>query len=252
VCRRSWRRTPSSPAAVRTASQVRFTSERGRPFLPGNRESIRKATGVTVPLPDDPGAVTGALMNAVLLRKGRSRQLAFDFGLPSDAAAVETRWRDAEEGEKRSRARFAQNALKPEEVAPEWQRWRDLLGGPEQVRRFTERAMSRLDAPLQPVKANLFKAHLDALPGALKERLAARGPEGSVRLAFGEPPPSGAEMVTRGHALPATLAEALLEGALEPQFSVVPPLGEAARVLLEQQASGSLAPIARERLLAQA
>ena len=38
-------------------------------------EQIRKATGVTVPLPDERGAVTGALMNAVLLRKGRSRQL---------------------------------------------------------------------------------------------------------------------------------------------------------------------------------
>ena len=44
-------------------------------------EAIRKATGVTVPLPDERGAVTGALMNAVMLRKGRSRQLSLDFGL---------------------------------------------------------------------------------------------------------------------------------------------------------------------------
>ena len=91
-------------------------------------EAIRKATGVTVPLPEERGAVTGALMNAVLLRKkGKShRQLAFDFG--SDVAAVETRWRDAEEGERRSRARFAQNAMKPQEVAPEWKRWQRATG----------------------------------------------------------------------------------------------------------------------------
>ena len=38
-------------------------------------EQIRKATGVTVPLPEERGAVTGALMNAVLLRKGSSQQL---------------------------------------------------------------------------------------------------------------------------------------------------------------------------------
>ena len=63
-------------------------------------------------------------MNAVLLRKGRTRQLSLDLGLAAMAAAMETRWRDAEEGERRSRARFAQNAIKPEEVAPEWQRWR--------------------------------------------------------------------------------------------------------------------------------
>src|SRR4029077_16008675 len=104
-------------------------------------EQIRKATGVTVPLPDERGAVTGALMNAVLLRKGRSQQLSLDFDLSADTKAMETIWRDAEEGERRSRARFAQNAIKPEEVVPEWQRWRDLLGSPDQVRQFVERAM---------------------------------------------------------------------------------------------------------------
>jgi superfamily II DNA or RNA helicase len=190
-------------------------------------ETIRKATGVTVPLPDERGAVTGALMNAVMLRKGRSRQLSLDFGLAADTDAMETRWRDAEEGERRSRARFAQNVLKPEEVIPEWQRWRELLGSPDQVRRFVDRAMSRLDAPLEPEKKGTARAHLAALPAAVAERLAARGLEGSVRLAFEEPPPTGAEMVSRSHSLPATLAETLLEGALDPGSSPVPSLGRA-------------------------
>src|SRR5581483_3765332 len=134
-------------------------------------EAIRKATGVTVPLPDEKGAVTGALMNAVMLRKGRSRQLALDFGLAEDAKTIETQWRNAEEGERKSRARFAQNALKPEEVAPEWQRWRELLGSPDQVRRFVERAMSRIDAPLESEKNGTARAHLAALPAAVSERL---------------------------------------------------------------------------------
>ena len=88
---------------------------------------------------------------AVLLRKGRSRQLSLDFGLAADTKAMDTIWRGAEEGERRSRARFAQNTIKPEEVIPEWQRWRDLLGGPDQVRRFVERSMSRLDAALKRI-----------------------------------------------------------------------------------------------------
>ncbi len=188
-------------------------------------ERIRAATGVTVPLPDDRVAVTGALMNAVLLRKGRNRQLTFDFG--SDIEKTEARWRNAEEGERRSRARFAQNALKPEEVAPEWQRWRDLLGGPEQVRRFVERAMSRLDAPLDPVSSNLVKAHLGALPTSVKERLAGRALEGTIRLSFDEPPAPGAERVTRNHPLPATLAEAIFEGSLDPSASAITALGRA-------------------------
>jgi superfamily II DNA or RNA helicase len=190
-------------------------------------EAIRKATGVTVPLPDEKGAVTGALMNAVMLRKGRNRQLALDFGLAEDTKKIETQWRNAEEGERKSRARFAQNVLKPEEVAPEWQRWRELLGSPDQVRRFVERALSRLDAPLEPEKGGTARAHLAALPAAVSERLASRGLEGTVRLAFEEPPPVGAEMVGRSHPLPATLAESLLESALDPASSPVPSLGRA-------------------------
>jgi hypothetical protein len=140
---------------------------------------------------------------------------------------METRWRDAEEGEKRSRAIFAQNAMKPQEVIPEWQRWRNLLGTPEQVRRFVERAMSRLDAAVEPDKSSTFRAHLNALPPAVKERLAARGLEDTIRISFNEPPPAGAEMVARSHPLPATLADMLLEGALDPTSTPVPSLGRA-------------------------
>lgn len=271
-------------------------------------ERIRKATGVTVPLPDDRSAVTGALMNAVLLRKGRAQQLTLDFDLGRDAERMEIRWRNAEEGERRSRARFAQNALKPEEVAPEWQRWRDVLGGPDRVRRFVERAMSRLDAPLESVSSSLAKAHLGALPIVVKERLAARGLEGTIRLSFDASLASDAEIVTRNHPLTATIAEALLEASLDPNSTPTSPLGrvgawptasvesvttilllrlrfkltihgrrerlllveeagalafevssteataagEAALVMLDQSASGDLAPIARDRIVTQA
>jgi hypothetical protein len=169
--------------------------------------------------------LTGALMNAVLLRKGRAQQLSLDFGLSADATAMETKWRDAEEGERRSRARFAQNALKPEEVIPEWKRWRDLLGAPAEVRRFVTRSMSRLDAALEPDRDGTMRAHLAALPMSISERLDARGLEGTVRLAFEEPAPTGAELVTRSHPIPATLAESLLEGALDPGSSPVHALG---------------------------
>jgi superfamily II DNA or RNA helicase len=189
-------------------------------------EAIRKTTGVTVPLPDERGAVTGALMNAVLLRKGRGRQLSlFDFA--TDVREMETRWRNAEKGERRSRARFAQNTLRPQDVIPEWQRWRNLLGTPADVRRFVDRAMSRLNAPFEVAKDGTVRAHFAALPAGIAERLAARGLEGSVRLAFEEPAPTGFEMVGRSHPLPATLAEALLEGALDPSASPLPALGRA-------------------------
>ena len=188
-------------------------------------KAIREATGVTVPLPEERGAVTGALMRAVLLRKGQTKQLTLDLGLAEDSAEVEARWRDAEEGERRSRARFAQNAIKPEEVLPEWRRWRDLLGGPEEVRRFVERAMSRLDAPLDTNANGVARAHLAALPSSVSERLAARDLEGSIRIVFEEPAAAGADVVVRSHPLPSILAESLMEGTLNSANSAMPQLG---------------------------
>lgn len=185
---------------------------------------IRERTGVTVPLPDERGAVTGALLNRVLLHRGRSKQLTLDFGLGDDDRKMELTWQDAEEGEKRSRARFAQNALKPEEVTPEWHRWRDVLGSPDEVRSFVERAMRRLQAPLQPARSGMADAHLHALPDGLRERVAARGLSGTVRLAFGDEA-IGAQALTRAHPLTSALAETLLEGALDPLSAETPPLG---------------------------
>lgn len=179
-------------------------------------EEIRKATGVTVPLPDERGPVTDALMASMMLRRGGTRQLALDLGLSDKTKAMEARWRDASENEKKSRARFAQNAMKPQEVAPEWEKAQSLLGSPADVKLFIERAMSRFGVPLEPRKS-LLLAHIHALDGSLKERLSQSNMTGSVRLAMAEPAPSGSALLTRTHPLTATLAEALVEASLDPE-----------------------------------
>lgn len=179
-------------------------------------EEIRKATGVTVPLPDNRGPVTDALMASMMLRRGGTRQMALDLRLDDGTKAVEVRWRDASESEKKSRARFAQNAMKPQEVAPEWEKVRTLLGSPADAKVFIERAMSRFGVPLEPRKT-LLVAHVHALEAGLKERLTQRGLSGSVRLAMVEPAPSGTALLTRTHPLTATLAEALVEASLDPE-----------------------------------
>lgn len=179
-------------------------------------EEIRKATGVTVPLPENRGPVTDALMASMMLRRGGTGQLALDLRLDDGSKTMEARWRDASENEKRSRARFAQNAMKPQEVAPEWEKVRSFLGSPEDAKAFVERAMTRFGVQLEPRKS-LLLAHVDALESGLKERLAQRGLTGSVRLATAEPAPSGTSLLTRTHPLTATLAEALVEASLDPE-----------------------------------
>ncbi|RVT93144.1 DEAD/DEAH box helicase [Sphingomonas crocodyli] len=179
-------------------------------------EEIRKATGVTVPLPEERGPVTDALMASMMLRRRGSPQLTLDLRFEESVKAVEARWRDASENERKSRARFAQNAIKPQEVAPEWEKVRALLGSPAEARLFVERAMARFGVPLEPRKTTLL-AHVDALDAGLRERLAEHDLKGSVRLATMEPAPSGTALLTRTHPLTATLAEALVEASLDPE-----------------------------------
>ncbi|WP_420567695.1 DEAD/DEAH box helicase [Thalassovita sp.] len=185
-------------------------------------EEIRKATGVTVPLPDERGPVTDALMSAMMLRRGGHKQLTLDLRLEDGTKVMEARWRDASENEKKSRARFAQNAMKPAEVAPEWDKVRSLLGSPEDTKLFIERAMSRFGVPLEK-KRHIYIAHVHALQQTLKEKLEQRGLEKSVRLATAEPAPSGTSLLTRTHPLTASLAESLVEASLDQE--ALPDLG---------------------------
>jgi len=185
-------------------------------------EEIRKATGVTVPLPDERGPVTDALMSAMMLRRGGHKQLTLDLRLEDGTKVMEARWRDASENEKKSRARFAQNAMKPAEVAPEWDKVRSLLGSPEDTKLFVERAMSRFGVPLER-KRNVYVARVHALQQTLKEKLEQRGLAKSVRLATAEPAPSGTSLLTRTHPLTASLAESLVEASLDQE--ALPDLG---------------------------
>ena len=266
---------------------------------------IQNATGVTVPLPEERGPVTDALIASMMLRRGVSRQLSLDLRLDDGAKVMEARWRDAAENEKKSRARFAQNAMKPQEVAPEWEKVRALLGSPAEAKLFVERAMARFGAPLEAKKSLLF-AHVGALDVALRERLNEQELTGSVLLAVAEPAPMGASLITRTHPLTAALAEALVEASLDsntlpglgigrvgawPTTAVkhvtrlallrlrfkltvhgrkerlllaeeaalvaiaggkIVALGEAARAQLHAPATSDLAPVARERFIANA
>ncbi|NRP17891.1 RNA polymerase-associated protein RapA [Ensifer adhaerens] len=187
-------------------------------------EEIRKATGVTVPLPDERGPVTDALMAAMMLRRGGGvqQQLTLDLQLRNGIQVMETRWRDASENEKRSRARFAQNAMKPSDVAPEWEKVKSLLGSPDETLEFVERAMSRFGVPLEK-KKSLQLAHVHALQPSLKEKLEQLGLKGSIKLAMQEPAPSGTSLLTRTHPLTSSLAESLLEASLDSES--LPDLG---------------------------
>lgn len=178
-------------------------------------ESIRKELGVLVPMPDDEGKLTQALLNAVLLRKGNAlnAQSQLDlFGAP--AKEIETAWQSAREKAARNRSIFAQRRLKPEDVLPEWRKSAAVLGGEGDVARFVARAVAKLGVPLDDHRGH-HKLSLDQLPLTVRERLAADGLTGTLRVSFHQPPAPGSLFIHRTHPIVAALADTLLERALE-------------------------------------
>lgn len=178
-------------------------------------ESIRKELGVLVPMPDNEGKLTQALLNAVLLRKGTATSYQAELDLWGEPAKdIELAWQSAKEKAKQNRSIFAQRRLKPEDVLPEWRKSAAVLGSEADVERFISRAATQLGAPLQPVKQH-FKLLTEHLPLPVQERLAAEGLAGTLRIDFHQPAAQGTTFIHRTHPLVSVLADTLLEQALD-------------------------------------
>jgi hypothetical protein len=187
--------------------------------------AIEKQTGVQVPMPDEGGSLTKALMSAVLLRARERRQLTLDLDMSRspEAKEIEIAWSNASEKEKKARTIFAQHSLKPEEVAAEWTATQAALGDFADTERFVSRAMMRLGAPLVSQTRGGFSAPLYLVPDILKERFQAEGmldetasPK-PLKIAFEARPRAGFLSIHRAHPLPGILAETFLENALDLQ-----------------------------------
>lgn len=172
-------------------------------------EKIKKELGVPVPVPDEGHSLTQALLKAVLLNRGGA-------DAPSEARQLsmfEGRWEAAAAKAKASRTIFAQRRLRPDDVLPEWRKTLEALGGREEVRRFADRALTRLGSGLEPMRRGV-KAPLAALPGEVRERLEAEDLAGTIRIDFDHPAAAGCRAVHRSHPLVSVLAESLLERTL--------------------------------------
>lgn len=183
-------------------------------------EAIRKELGILVPMPADAQRINQALIKAALLKQNRkvNYQTEFDLGdltATPELATLDTHWSDAMENAKANRTVFAQRRLRPEEVLPEWEKQRSLLGGGSDIQRFVVNTCSRLNSPLEPHRKVAFRLLPQHLPQALRERLDLEGINKPLPLYF-DPKASlpGARYIHRTHPLVALLADTLLEDSL--------------------------------------
>ena len=182
-------------------------------------EAIRKELGVLVPLPADAQRINLALIKAALLKKNRSTNYQIEFNFDDldapELATLDTHWQDAMEKAKANRTVFAQRRLRPEEVLPEWEKQRSLLGSEEDILRFVRNACARLNSPLEPWKSRAFRLLPTHLPQILKERLTLEGITKPVPIYFDpKAPVPGARFLHRTHPIVSLLADTLLEDSL--------------------------------------
>jgi hypothetical protein len=185
---------------------------------------IHRTLGTHVPVPEESETVTEALLNALFLRGKKAvatggEQLELDFGLP-EVESFHRRWELDAEREKINRSRFAQRALKPEEVRQELEATDAVLGDPDAVREFVLSAAQRVGLRIiaDRKQTDVFRVALSAeatatLPDAIKFALPPCK-TGQWLISFKSPTPEGAEYLGRNHRFVATLARFLLEEAL--------------------------------------
>jgi superfamily II DNA or RNA helicase len=182
---------------------------------------IHRTLGTYVPVPQESDSVMQALLNALFLRAHAApdpQQLEL-FEI-EHVTNLHRRWEADAEREKISRTRFAQRALKPEEVRRELEATDDVLGDPDAVREFTLAAGQRLGLPISPDRRleGVFRISLSpAATNRLPELVRAALPEtnnADWRVSFVSPTPEGAEYLGRNHPFVAALARFLLEEAL--------------------------------------
>lgn len=182
-------------------------------------ESIRRVTGISVPVPQESESAMQAVFEGLILR-GEKPAYEQEGLFPQEAAAeqLEIAWQSSAEREKRNRSRYAQHRIKKDEVAAEVAEIRAALGTGEEVRDFTRRALAALRGMPAPTRQGGFTAHTEALPAGLRDAVsAALGPRHPRPVVFHDAPsaPRGEAALTRTDPVVAATARFVLDAALD-------------------------------------
>jgi len=179
---------------------------------------IYRTLGTHVPVPEESESVTEAVLNALFLRGGyQDRPIQLALFEQNKVADLHTRWEQDAERERVTRTRFAQRALKPQEVQRELEAADAVLGDPQAVREFVLNAAQRLGMGMRRAGevwlVDVSPSSLSRLPEAVRYALPQRE-GGWWRVSFVSPTPPGAEYVGRNHPFVQALARYLFEAAL--------------------------------------
>jgi hypothetical protein len=176
--------------------------------------AIRKATGVSVPVPGDSDGLVEALMEGVILRSDfLVKQLTLEGLEDERRAAFLLEWERAAEREKKSRHMFAQQGIRAEDVQREVERVRAGLGSERDLSLFLMTALLLLGARVARMDGRLEIDLADA-PRDLIEVAPRRARVFVARTSL--PASEGEAYLTRTHPFVEAVAARVLEAALHP------------------------------------
>ncbi|MCS7239440.1 MAG: DEAD/DEAH box helicase [Thermoguttaceae bacterium] len=189
-------------------------------ILLNKAREIREVLGTYVPVPGEDQYIVDALVHALFYGEERADQQLLLPVRPDYVTQIHSQWDSAVAREKQSRTRFAQHALRPEEVHKQLEATDQVLGDPAAVRNFILTACQKLKLPVTKARREtdvweipLDKAIVEQLPRAIREALPAPARR-RWRITFSSPTPEGAEYLGRNHPFVATVARYLFEQAL--------------------------------------
>lgn len=177
---------------------------------------IRSALGISLPIPGDTGAVINALAENVLLRSDgpiEERLPGFDDFLRPETEQLHLAWDAAEQRERRSRSIFAQETIRPAEVAAEVAAMQAAVGSGADVGMFVRDAVGAyggLISGIDPLTLTLGET-----PQAFRDALGVLGDRHTFKARFDLPAPDGVTYLSRTHPMVAGLAAHVLDEALD-------------------------------------
>jgi superfamily II DNA or RNA helicase len=174
--------------------------------------TIRNSLGYSVPVPGDANTVAAAIIEGLLLQDDKSRgaQLRLE-GIDPAAVEVLKDWESSADREKRSRTVFAQEGIKPDEVAIELAEVRHALGAALDVERFVLDALKSNGA--HAAGKDAITVELTNVPVSLREAMSVDRTQLTVR--FNPPVADNVVLLTRTHPLVSGLAAHVLDTALD-------------------------------------
>jgi superfamily II DNA or RNA helicase len=180
-------------------------------------KQISKALGITVPIPADSQTVMETVLNALFSERPGAEPTQLPLFEDTYVNDVHKRWEEAATREERNRTRFAQRAIKPEEVQRELEATDSVLGDPKVVEGFVHNSCQRMQVTLRRSNnCHWIMSGLEQLPEMVRDTVP--GTNGTMphewRVGFTAPVLPGVTYVGRNHPFVATLAQFLLEESL--------------------------------------